>query len=70
MLGSIVFSLNLIYPITSISIDASARLLHVELSEDHICGLGDLLWLCGEANLIGVLSLQRHAILLKLLVGL
>ena len=69
MLGSIVFSLNLIYP-TSISIDASARLLHIELSEDHICGLGDLLWLCGEADLIGVLSLQCHAILLKLLVGL
>ena len=54
----------------SVSIDAPSRLLHVELAEDHVGGLGDLLWLHGEADLVGVLRLECHAVLLELLVGL
>ena len=52
------------------SVDLASCLLDVELSEDHVGGLGDFLWLGSEADLVGVLRLERHAVLLELLVGL
>ena len=52
------------------SVEPHSGLLDIELTEDHIGGLGHFLGISREADLTLVLGHERHAVLLQLLEGL